>query len=61
MQLQHYNTDLKAHKQSIVLLCDSVNSPANMGNLFRIADSFGVEKLVFGAVKVNLNLSLIHI
>ena len=54
MQLQHHNTDFKEHKHSIVLLCDSVNSPANMGSLFRIADSFGVEKIVFGGVEVDL-------
>lgn len=54
MQLQHFNTNFKEQKQSIVLLCDSVNSPANIGSLFRIADSFGIEKIVFGDVKVDL-------
>lgn len=54
MQLKHHNTSLKTHNHSIILLCDSVNSPANMGGLFRIADSFGVEKLVFGNVIVDL-------
>ena len=54
MQLEHHNISFKEHEHSIILLCDSVNSPANMGSLFRIADSFGVEKLVFGAVDVDL-------
>ena len=54
MQLQHSNTSFKEQKHSIILLCDSVNSPANMGSLFRIADSFGVEKIVFGGVEVDL-------
>ena len=54
MQLQHHNTNFKAQNYSIILLCDSVNSPANMGGLFRIADSFGVEKIVFGNVEVDL-------
>ena len=54
MQLQHHNTSLKRPKHSIILLCDSVNSPANIGGLFRIADSFGIQKLVFGGVEVDL-------
>ena len=54
MQLQHHNTSFKEKEHSIILLCDSVNSPANMGSLFRIADSFGIEKLVFGGVQVDL-------
>lgn len=54
MQLQHHNTDFNQQEHSIILLCDSVNSPANMGSLFRIADSFGIEKLVFGGVEVDL-------
>ena len=57
MQLQHHNTSFKAHKHSIILLCDSVSSPANMGSLFRIADSFGLQKLVFGNTKVDLKSS----
>jgi len=54
MQLQHHNINFKVQNHSIILLCDSVNSPANMGGLFRIADSFGVEKIVFGNVEVDL-------
>jgi len=57
MQLEHHNTSFKKQEHSIILLCDSVNSPANIGSLFRIADSFGVEKIIFGGASVDLKSS----
>ena len=51
MQLQHHNTSFKKQEHSIILICDSVNSPANMGGLLRLADSFGVQKVIFGGMK----------
>lgn len=54
MQLTHYNTRFSGTHHEIVLLCDGVNSPANMGSLLRIADSFGVQQIIFGNAPVNL-------
>lgn len=54
MQLHHHNTDLKFSKFDVLLLCDGVNSPANIGSLLRVADSFGVQKVIFGNVSVDL-------
>ena len=54
MQLQHHNTSFKKQEHSIILICDSVNSPANMGGLLRLADSFGVQKVIFGGISVDL-------
>ncbi len=46
-QRTHYNTDFKKQKLPIVLIADGVTMPANIGSLFRIADAFGVPKLLF--------------
>ena len=46
MQLNHYNSKFKAKKFPIILLTDHVVRPANVGGLFRIADAFGVQKLI---------------
>jgi len=54
MQLTHQNTHFSTVKFEIILLCDGVNSPANMGSLLRVADSFGVQKVIFGKVSVDL-------
>jgi len=47
MQLNHYNTTFNKHKHPITVVCDNVTNAPNIGSLFRIADAFGVEKLVF--------------
>ena len=46
-QLRHATTTFTKKKFPITLICDRVNSPANIGSIFRIADSFGVEQIFF--------------
>jgi tRNA G18 (ribose-2'-O)-methylase SpoU len=46
-QLNHYNTKFSKRTFPITLICDNVTNTPNIGSLFRIADAFGVEKLVF--------------
>ncbi|MHA7057029.1 TrmH family RNA methyltransferase [Aquimarina sp. M1] len=46
-QLQHDTTTFVKKQFPITLVCDRVNSPANIGSIFRIADSFGIEKIIF--------------
>ena len=46
-QLDHHNYRSQAHHKEIILLCTNVQSPANVGALFRLADAFAVNKLVF--------------
>ena len=46
MQLTHYNTNFKQRKFPITLVCDNVTNSPNIGSLFRIADAFGIEKLI---------------
>ncbi|WP_010182519.1 TrmH family RNA methyltransferase [Aquimarina agarilytica] len=55
MQLNHYNTTFSEKSHDIILACDAVNSPANIGSLFRIADSFGIKKILFGRVTVDIS------
>lgn len=47
MQLNHYNTNFKKQKHPITIVCDNVTNAPNIGSLFRIADAFGVEELIF--------------
>lgn len=47
MQLNHYNTNFKQQSFPITLICDNVTNAANIGSLFRIADAFGIEKIIF--------------
>ncbi len=46
-QLHHDNNQFTKKKFPITLICDRVNSPANIGSIFRIADSFGVTQICF--------------
>lgn len=46
MQLTHYNTNFKKSDFPITLVCRNVTNAPNIGSLFRIADAFGIEKLV---------------
>ncbi|WP_452601277.1 TrmH family RNA methyltransferase [Pontimicrobium sp. MEBiC06410] len=47
MQLTHYNTKFTKHTFPITLVCENVTNAPNIGSLFRIADAFGIEKIIF--------------
>ncbi|MEH1008098.1 TrmH family RNA methyltransferase [Winogradskyella sp. ECml5-4] len=47
MQLNHYNSNFQKQKHPITVICDNVTNAPNIGSLFRIADAFGIEELVF--------------
>jgi tRNA G18 (ribose-2'-O)-methylase SpoU len=47
MQLDHYTSKFKLQKFPITIVCDNITNAPNLGSLFRIADAFGVEKLIF--------------
>ncbi len=53
-QLHHYNSKFTKKQFPIILVCDRVNSPANIGSIFRIADSFGVSQIYFGGEDINV-------
>ncbi|RKE95440.1 TrmH family RNA methyltransferase [Ichthyenterobacterium magnum] len=46
-QLDHYNTNFKSRQFPITLICEQVANAPNIGSLFRTADAFGIEKLIF--------------
>ena len=54
MQLTHYNTNFKDHTFPITLIGDNVTNAPNIGSLFRIADAFGVEKLILCGDNISL-------
>jgi len=47
MQLNHYNSKFNKKKFPIILVCDQVSNAPNIGSIFRTADAFGVEKIIF--------------
>jgi len=47
MQLNHYNSTFTKRNFPITLICDQVSNGQNIGSLFRTADAFGIEKIVF--------------
>jgi len=54
LQLTHYNTNFKQHTFPITLVCDNVTNALNIGSLFRIADAFGIEKLILCGTDINI-------
>ena len=55
MQLDHYSSKFEKNQFAIILVTDNVTRPANVGSIFRIADAFGVEKLILGGGAIELN------
>ncbi len=47
MQLTHYNSNFTKQKHPIILVCDNITNAPNIGSLFRIADAFNLEELIF--------------
>ena len=54
-QLTHDNTHFTAVKTPTILVCDGVTSPANIGGLFRLCDSFGIKEVYFCGTKIDLS------
>ena len=47
MQLNYYNTNFNKRTFPITLICEHVTNAPNIGSLFRAADAFGVENIIF--------------
>jgi tRNA G18 (ribose-2'-O)-methylase SpoU len=54
MQLNHYNTNFKPRTFPITLICENVTNAPNLGSLFRIADAFGIKKLILCGENISL-------
>lgn len=47
MQLSHEHFNPEASNKEIILVCDHIQSPANLGSLFRLADAFAINEIIF--------------
>lgn len=47
MQLTHTHYTPASHNKEIIIVCDHVSGPANAGSIFRLADAFGVQEIIF--------------
>lgn len=54
-QLSHTETPISPRTFPIMVLCDGITLPANIGAIFRLADAFGVEKVVFRGQKLDVS------
>ena len=54
-QLTHTQTSFQKKDFSIILLLDNITGEANLGSLFRLADAFGIQKIIFCGSEPNLN------
>ncbi|MGJ8594100.1 MAG: TrmH family RNA methyltransferase [Aquaticitalea sp.] len=52
MQHSHHTTNFHKKQHSIVLVCDNISKAPNIGSLFRTADAFGIEKLIFCGIDI---------
>jgi tRNA G18 (ribose-2'-O)-methylase SpoU len=53
VQHTHETTPFTKRDFPIVLLCDGVSGPANIGALFRISEAFGVSEIIFGNAEID--------
>jgi tRNA G18 (ribose-2'-O)-methylase SpoU len=54
LQLTHYNTKFIKHRFPITLVSENVTNAPNIGSLFRMADAFGIEKLILCGDNISL-------
>ena len=54
-QLTHTQTSFQKKDFPIILLLDNITGEANLGSLFRLADAFGIQKIIFCGSEPNLN------
>ena len=56
-QLTHKTTQFLTQKFSLKVICDGVQSPANIGSLFRVCEAFGVSEIIFCNASINFSSS----
>ena len=54
MQFTQYTSKFNQRKFPITLVCENVTNAANIGSLFRTADAFGIEKIIFCGSPIRL-------
>ena len=57
MDLQHTHNTTPFSNTSfpIIVVCDGLQSPANVGGLFRICEAFGVKEVIFSDSNIDFN------
>lgn len=53
-QLTHKETSFSKKQFPIILLLDNIIGEANLGSMFRLADAFGVQRIIFCGSEPNL-------
>lgn len=53
-QLTYYNSNFAKQTFPITLVCDNITNAPNIGSLFRTADAFGIEKILFCGSSISL-------
>jgi tRNA G18 (ribose-2'-O)-methylase SpoU len=54
LQLNHYTSNFTKRKFPITIVCENVTNAPNLGSLFRTADAFGIEDIIFCGTKIPL-------
>jgi len=54
-QLTHNESSFQKKEFPIILLLDNILGEANLGSMFRLADAFGIQKIIFCGSEPNLN------
>ncbi|SKB32834.1 SpoU rRNA Methylase family protein [Salegentibacter holothuriorum] len=54
-QLSHFDQKFSKEKFPITLVLDNITGEANIGSIFRLADAFSVEKIIFSGIEPNLS------
>ena len=54
-QLSHKEVSFQTKEFPVILLLDAISGEANIGSIFRLADAFGIEKIIFSGTEPNLN------
>lgn len=54
-QLSHFDEKFTKENFPISLVLDSISGEANIGSIFRLADAFNIEKIIFSGIEPKLN------
>lgn len=57
MQLTHHQHTSHSHNKQIIIICENILGPANMGSIFRLADAFGVLEIIFSGNQPDVSSS----
>ena len=54
-QLSHKESNHSEKVFPIVLICDGLKSPSNIGGIFRVCDALGIPEIIFCNSQINFN------